>query len=285
MKVVDYATENVYSIQPDDSVAHARNSMIKNGISRMIVEKDGKPVGIVTKKDMILKLGEGSAPWRRRPIDKISIKRVMSEPLITIKDDGSIKEAAEIMGKNQVSSLPVVDDEGKIVGIITSTDLIRAFHENMEGIVKNESLMTKDVVTADRYHTISHLIELMDTGGLSRIVIVDGKKPIGLVTSTDISFIILSDPKRGIKRKRVTYVRKPEKATRPQYRYTKTLPFVTAEDLMTEDLITASSSDDVVKTAGIMLENGISSIPIISKDGELQGIITKKDIIKGILMG
>lgn len=282
MRLEKYMQSPVIAVESDSNLEHVRNLMIKNDISRVVILEQGTPVGIVTRKDMARRLGEGRAPWRRRPIDKVACSRVMSRGLITLPPDAEVGEAARIMIDRGISSIPVVDDDS-LVGIVTTTDLLRAYVDNMEGMFKTSELMTREVITANANHTIAHIVELMVENGISRVVITEGSKPVGIVTATDLSLLELEDPVRGIKAKRVLFVRKPEQASRPRYRYVKTLPFVTAGDVMSRELITANENEDSAIAARRMLDHRISSLPVVNDAFELRGIVTKRDILKAMV--
>ena len=167
-----------------------------------------------------------------------------------------------------------------LYGILTKTDLLRAYLEHYRGAFKTRELMSRKVVTANRHHTLSHIAALMMEKEIGRVVIVDGRKPIGIVTASDLFFVNLEDYKRGISKKRVTYG-KPKVATRPQYRYVQTFPLVVAEDFMATTLITTTQASDAADASGAMLEEGISSLPVVEED-EIRGIITKTDIVRGM---
>ncbi len=282
MRLEKYMQSPVIAAETTSTLEHVRNLMIKNNISRVVVLENGKPVGIVTRKDMARRLGEGRAPWRRRPIDRVACSRVMTRGLVTLPPDAGVKEAARIMVEKGISSIPVVKDDS-LVGIVTTTDLLRAYVENMEGIFKTSEIMTRDVITANRNHTIAHLVELMVENGISRVIITDGTRPVGIVTATDLSLLELADPVLGIKARRVLFVRKPEQASRPRYRYIRTLPFVTAGDVMSSELITAGEDEDSAAAAKRMLDNRISSLPVVNEAFELRGIVTKRDILKAMV--
>ncbi len=283
VEIEKYMSSEVAVAHSSEIVSYVRNLMLKKKFSRVVVVEGEKPVGIVTKKDLARRLGIGSVPWRRRPIDTIALSRVMSRNLITLPPTASIKKAAELMIKKNISSVIVLDGEF-LVGVITKTDLLRAYAKNYAGIFKNRELMSKNVITANRYHTMNHLVELMNENNFGRIVVVDGRKPVGIVTSSDLSFADVHDRSRGIKIRRVLYVRKPKRAVRPRYRYIRTFPLAVAEDLMSANLLTALAEDDAAEAAKNMYKNEISSLPVVNEDEELEGIITKTDIAKGILL-
>jgi CBS domain-containing protein len=282
MKVEKYASREVIAASPGETVSHVRNLMLKNNISRVLIIGE-EPLGIVTKKDLARQMSSDTAPWRRRPIDSISINRVMTTGLITIPSNALIKEAASIMLENDISSLPVVDDSKRIKGILTKTDIVRAYFENYRGRFKVKDLMSSRVVTVNRLHTINHIIEVMEEKRVGRVIVIDGGKPVGIITASDLSFFDPVEPKRGMKRKESVLVRKPGRGERPRYRHIRTF-LATAEDVMSTELITIESRKDAADAAHIILEKGISALPVIDKD-KLVGIITKTDIVRGISMG
>ena len=91
--------------------------MEQGGIGAIIVKEKGNPVGIVTDRDFATKIAANSLPFET-PAEKI-----MSSPLITIDHDKPISAAAEMMSSKKIRKLAVTENN-KIVGIITSTDLV-----------------------------------------------------------------------------------------------------------------------------------------------------------------
>jgi CBS domain-containing protein len=109
-----------------DELAHtAIDIMVKNDIGALVVTDEGRPVGILTKRD-VLKNCCGDASCRRT-----TVARIMSKPLLTIDIEAPIGQAAGLMMERNVRRLLVTED-GRIVGIVTQKDLLRgtlqAFH-------------------------------------------------------------------------------------------------------------------------------------------------------------
>lgn len=265
-------------IQDTDQVAYARNLMIKNGFSRIVViNKEGHPVGIVTERDITHKMRGNGPNWKRRPIDKISINRVMNTDLITISPGENVKEAVEMMLKKDISSLIVVDEEG-LAGIITKTDLIKIYGNKYTGKWKISDLMSSEVVTVNENHGINHVISLMEEKKIGRIVVIRDSNPVGIITTENISFAQIEDPETGINVEKIYFIRPVEGAEKKNVRMVSML---TAGDLMTNHLVIMDADEDAAAASKLMLEKDISGMPVV-KDEELVGIITKTDIIKGI---
>lgn len=280
MKVAEVMSSPVVAVRPTEPVAHAKNLMLRHGIKRLVVMEHGSPVGMVSMRDLAERLGKGTSAWRRRPIDRIPVARVMNTNFIAASPSTDVGQAANMLLHHRISGLIIA--EGKqLVGILTKTDLARFFAERLKGRAKVGELMTKNVVTADRRHSLAHIVELMERNDISRVVIADGKKPIGIVTASDVAFAQLETPAEGIPQRRVKFTRKPGRTERPRYRYVKYIALLTAEDVMNPELLTVEADEDASKAAELMLKRGISGLPVVER-GELVGIITKTDITRGM---
>ncbi|MBE2900177.1 inosine-5-monophosphate dehydrogenase [Methanothermobacter thermautotrophicus] len=270
-------TDEVVVMDETQQVAYARNLMLRHGISRVVVvDADGKPVGIVTETDITRKLRVNGPDWKRRPIDKISIRRVMTENPITVNIGDTPRDAADLMLRKDVGSLLVMDGE-ELAGIVTKKDLLRFFKDRCAGRWKVRDLMTEDVKTVTPNHTLSHVISVMEENNISRVVVTDNGTVEGIITSENLSFATFEDPERGIPVERIYFISR----TSEDKKRVRTIAMLTAGDIMTENVITVEPSVDASEAASIMLENSISGLPVV-EDGELVGIITKTDIISGI---
>jgi len=102
-----------------------------------------------------------------------------------------------------------------------------------------------------------------------------------MVTASDIAFAQLETPDGGVAMRKVKFTRKPERADRPRYRSVKYVALLTAEDVMKPELIKIEADDDAALAARLMLDQGISGLPVV-ENGELVGIITMTDLTKGV---
>lgn len=112
-------TKEIVSVETAASVNEAMILMAKKNIGSIVVTKDGEMVGILTERDVLKKCC---------PDNQCSIMKagdIMSSPLITIEGDAAIGEAADLMAEKGVRRL-IVTLEGKIQGIITERDVMRA---------------------------------------------------------------------------------------------------------------------------------------------------------------
>lgn len=148
MKVADIMTREVISVRPDTRVGQIARIFREHGLSGLpVVSEDGELVGIVTELDMVKRHARPQMPdflpllgvyvplrtkeYREslRRITGVVAQDIMTTPVNTISPDASIEDAATVMVSNRSNPLPVVDETGKMVGIISRTDLLRVFEE------------------------------------------------------------------------------------------------------------------------------------------------------------
>jgi len=122
-------TRNIISVKNSASVVEAAAVMVKNDIGYVVVTKDGKPVGILTERDILKKC----CP-RKLCGEDLKVEEIMSSPLITIEADASLGEAAMLMTDNKIRRL-LVTEKGKIVGIITEKNVLRGTLSYFESVV------------------------------------------------------------------------------------------------------------------------------------------------------
>ena len=113
----------VISIDIGASVSEATKLMVKEDIGAILILKNGAPTGIVTERDVLRKVvGPGLNPI------EVSVKDVMSTPLVTISSEAGIAEALRTMSDKNIRRL-LVTENNKIVGIITEMNLLKAIRD------------------------------------------------------------------------------------------------------------------------------------------------------------
>ena len=122
------------AVDPDMTVTAAASIIAKRSEQCLIVSRDDLVVGIVTSTDMIEKvIAVGANPG------EVFLRDIMSTPVITVNVKATVTEAAQIMSDYGVRKLPVVDESGELVGVITSLELARwhAKREDFQDIALN----------------------------------------------------------------------------------------------------------------------------------------------------
>jgi acetoin utilization protein AcuB len=123
------------TLSPDDTLREARRLIRELGLRRFPVVEEGKLVGIVTDRDVRQADMSSAVVQERRYVeyilDRIQVRGIMTPDPITVTPDTPLEKAARLILENKIGGLPVVE-EGKLVGIITETDLIRTLVEMLE---------------------------------------------------------------------------------------------------------------------------------------------------------
>jgi len=238
-------SQDVITINPESSMAEAARIMGEKHIGSLVVKKYETPVGIVTERDLLSKvLALGKDPVKEK------VEALMSFPLITIGPSAKIKEAAQMM--IQKKGRLAVFDGGKLVGVITASDLISSLPEVPETEIKVDDFMTKEIVTADEETTVVSIAKVMGEKRIGSVIVTSNEEPFGIFTERDLltTFIV-----KG--KSLLTKVGK--EASSP--------------------LIKAPAGTSVHKAAAIMVLKKIRRLPITLGD-KLVGIITARDLVE-----
>ena len=122
-------SKNVITADINDSMEDAMKHLKEHDIRMLPVIKKGKLVGIVTDRDLKKASASDATTLEIHELlyllTKIKVKDIMTRDVITVPPDYTVEETAQVLEKNRISGLPVVDADGQLVGTITQTDLFR----------------------------------------------------------------------------------------------------------------------------------------------------------------
>lgn len=128
MTVENLATENVVTTGSDTSLQEIARTMESEGVGSVVVTEDGEPTGIVTDRDIALAVGRGDDLGSQSASDTIG------GDTATVRASAEGYEATKKLGESQVRRLPVVDDDGELVGIVTLDDVVATVGEELDQI-------------------------------------------------------------------------------------------------------------------------------------------------------
>jgi CBS domain-containing protein len=118
--VGEIMTKDVVVAQTEDEVAHLAQVMAKARISCVVIAAGRKPVGIVSERDIVRVVAD-----RPGMIVAMKAREMMSSPVATLKPDATVAEAKRLMIDKHFRRFPIVNDEGRLIGLITQTDILR----------------------------------------------------------------------------------------------------------------------------------------------------------------
>lgn len=116
--VGDFMTRDLVTVREDDDLALADSILRLGGIRHLPVVQEGRITGLVTQRDLLR-----SAAQRSHKTTKAA--DIMVREVVTVRPDTSLVQAAKIMLANKFGCLPVAEEDGRLVGIITESDFVR----------------------------------------------------------------------------------------------------------------------------------------------------------------
>jgi CBS domain-containing protein len=256
----------VIIVEPESSIHDALVLMQTNFIKRVVVATENKPVGIVTERDISKYLENDETA---KALDEIPIKYVMKKQPIVLLDgiDDKLSQSAARMETFKIGSVILVDDKGKLVGILTKTDITKAFSIIHGGQYRVKDYMSKRLITCRKTDSLSFALNMMNQNNISRIIVTDNEgNPVGLITTN--TFLTHSDYFSTGSTRSKDYL----------------LPLnsrkLHVNDLISKDLLKIQDNEDLANAASIMIKNKISGIPVVDNEQKLVGIIDKSDIVR-----
>jgi signal-transduction protein with cAMP-binding, CBS, and nucleotidyltransferase domain len=252
-KVKDVMTDYVVTITPEKSAVDAASVMVGENVSALIVERDAKPVGVLTERDFITKV-----PLSKQ-VFNLSTKDIMSAPLLTIGPNATLADARNFLHAKGIRKLAVLDKEGRIDGIITQTDLSKQIYEKLRLVPKLggvpflvREVMTKRVIFVPTSAKFSETKRLMAKENVSALPVTEGKQYVGIFTEYDV----------------VTQF----------YDAGGKLDIKEVPALMKSPIKAIPATLSIFDANMIMLFEGVRRLPVI-EEKKIVGIVTQTDII------
>ena len=129
MLVRDLMSTDLVILTEDETLAHAQRCMARGRIRHLPVVRDQKLVGLLTHRDLLAAsfsiFADVHTTEQRRIFVTVPVVEAMHRDVVTVRPDMTVKEAAEILLQNKYGCLPVVDDSGDLVGILTEADFLQ----------------------------------------------------------------------------------------------------------------------------------------------------------------
>ncbi len=138
--VKDWMTKNVITVSPETTLPEADRMMVGHKIRRLPVVRDGQLMGIVTRNNLWGATYDDAAKvniyefnyW----MSQMTVARVMTLDPITVPPGATLKQASALMLVHNISGLPVVSTTGKLIGIITESDVFRVLAQEWQDEAK-----------------------------------------------------------------------------------------------------------------------------------------------------
>ncbi len=295
----------VTTVKPATPVADLVALLMQRGYRSLpVVDEQRKLVGIITDGDLMRRAGlltrlglqdkltpeqmqEQLAALQGGPH---TAEAIMTRPIITVRPDDKVRQAAALMGEHSLKRLPVIDDSGHLVGLISRVDVLRSveYHQQSDEAevtaprtgASIPELMNGDVPTVHPDARLEEIVRALESSYQRRVVVVDeARHVLGIITDGDLL-------------RRSRYAQDPGLLRRLRNLVTRhkeqmvTLPYAgeTAGQLMTLPVITVNLDTGLGEALSLMLRYQIKRLPVVNADGVLQGLLGRNSLLNGLIV-
>lgn len=260
MQIKNLMSEDIITIDKDQNLSDALKLLRKNNVSRLPVTNNKELVGIISERDIADKLG--SSKYESMPASRLHISSVMVKDVFTVPETMQLDEVAKLMLENGIGSVPVMDADDKMVGIVSKADFVTLAVGIAFDKITVKEIMTKDLTVVSPTERLVHARRLMIEDHVGRLPVVEDEKLVGMLTSKDLMRAFI-DFRKNV----------PEKYQKSQIKE------VLVEFIMSSNPTVTSKDATISEVANVMIETGYNGLPVVD-DGQVVGIITQTDILR-----
>ena len=259
MQVKNLMSEDLITVDKDQSLSDALKLLRKHNVSRLPVLNKKELVGIVSERDIANKLG--SSKYEQMPASRLHVSSVMVKDVISVPETMQLADVAKLMLDEGIGSVPVMDDD-KMVGIVSKADFVTLADGIAFDKITVKEIMCKDLTVVAPAERLVHARRLMLEAHVGRLPVIEDEKVIGMVTSKDLMRAFIDF------RKTV-----PEKYQKAQIKE------VLVEDIMSRNPVCADKDMTISEVSEIIRKTGFNGLPVVENDTAI-GIITQTDILR-----
>ncbi len=271
-EIMAIASKEVVSVPPTITIIGAIEKMTVCGFRRLPVTDAGthRLRGIVTAGDIIDMMGGGNKfnLVRKKHAGNLlaaineSVREIMTEKVLTIGNDAKIADAASLIVEKRMGGLPIVDNEGVLVGIVTEWDVMKVLSsEKSQGLV--EEIMSTSLKVTGPETPIGEATKEMITHHFRRLPVVKDDVLYGIITATDI----------------MKYLGTGQVFQRMVTGNVAEVMALPVRTLVSGNLHTIDPKKNINEAAREMLARNVGALPVI-EDAKLVGLVTEFDLVK-----
>jgi CBS domain-containing protein len=296
--VHDVMTREVQSITPDAPITEAIELLIgKRYRALPVVDAEQRVVGILTDGDVLRRLdlpdaGVQAALTEIELTNQLNALRhstqtvadLMRTELILVTPATPVAEAVRLMTGHNIKRLPVVDDQGRMVGMVSRVDVLRALSQPTAGELPERAappgqnvtvaqIMTTDVPTVRADMALNNVVDLLLSTARRRVVVVDAQQRVlGIITDGDLLRRASAAERPGLLQKLSSRGRAAAVGLAKR----------TASEVMTPNPITAKPETLLSEALRLLLQHGIKRLPVVDAEGRLVGMVGRGSIMQSL---
>ncbi len=304
MLVRDIMATPAASARPDTPVSDVVRLLLTAEFNAVpVIDGEERPIGVITQGDLVrraqmpLRLGLLGASDSSVVADfyeraaTLPASEVMSRSVRTVGADEPVARAVEAMQEHDLKRLPVVDEVGRLAGMVTRLDVFRAAVSHLseepaspascyvewEGVPRVRDCMRRETGTVGSDTSLDEALRTLDEHSVQRIAVVDaGGRLLGLLTDRDILAAISHRPEGLV---RAIIARLPLPGARRSETAAITLE-TTAGEIMETDLITVTEDATLEEALHLMVANSLKRLPVVDPEGRYQGMISRNALLR-----
>lgn len=300
LTVRDVMTVNPARVTAESLASEAARLLLSSIFTGLpVVDARDRPVGVVTQGDLIAKGGlplrlgllaeseQGEKEAVMATLARKRVREIMTAPAMTIPENRLLTDAVDAMMTKQLKRLPVVDKEGRLVGILSRLDIFRtvmreapdwdAFRAQkieVNNLRTVKDILRRDTRTVSPDTTIDQVIQIVDGNDMQCVAVVDDRGTlIGTIADSDLLHAFKPDPE-GV---RALFAR----LSRPSgkdlaYRLAGT----TARAVMRTDVSAVRETMAIGEAIRLMTEQRLKRLPVVDETGRFQGMISRDSLLR-----
>jgi len=273
MSIIEISNKPI-TILKNSTISDVIKKLLESKLSRLVVVDSGKPVGIITEKDVGLFLFSETT---KQGLDDIPISKIM-KPILFVNEGLTEQESAKIMLEKEISSLTIGSQEN-IRGIFTKTDLIKYYLKNSSD-KKVVDYMTHDYVFTHSAAPLYKVVKKMLEKKISRIIVKNqNEEPVGIISFRDLFRISVElgseEDDSGF-----TISDQIRKGFLSEEGFGD---ISLAREVMTKGIISIKFNEKLTTACELILKNNVSGLVVLDGNKSIAGIISKTDIVRAIV--
>ncbi len=255
LKLADIATRAVSTVAPDTPLDEAISRFAAQHVSSLVVVEAGRPLGIMTERDLVRLMCAGSA-------DRRSVREVMTAPLLTVPHDLDFSSAQVMMASCGIRHLVLVDAAGQLAGLVSETDFRRHLGGDLLALIQSlNTVIDQGGKLIDPDKPLALALETMAACKLDHIIVGRDGQAEGILTERDVPGLLARniDPHQ-----------------------------VSVGAVMTRPLATIALDASLTEAAKCMEENGFRHLGVVDRSGAFVGVLSQHRILEKLgvaLMG
>jgi CBS domain-containing protein len=307
LSVATVMTRDPICVTRDTTVREVVAQMREHGLRGIPVVDRAIPVGMITSSDLVTRANLGVSMSLVPGLDPSEVgdalgrldgllaRDVMTAPAVVVRGGLPLTRVASMMVMQKLKRLPVVDERGALVGIVSRVDLLRTVTQwpecgpaetpriSSSSSVRVEKVMRREVPTVFSNASIAEVVQAVASTRLNRALVVDTeRRVIGIVTAVELLERVtpgLRSTTLAALLQRLPFLH-PSPAAAEAERHASAR---TAQDLMTTDFVTAQPDTPLKDAIQRMVQGSHKLVAVVNDRGELLGVVDRADVLRGML--